>query len=706
MIIPLFLTLSAAALAPQPQDTVRADSVTRRRTADSAQALATVRVRARATSATGYLVRSTRSATKTNTPLHELPQSITVLSAPLLADLAAQSIAKAVEYVPGITMAQGEGHRDAPTIRGQNTTADLFLDGVRDDAQYFRDTYNVEQIEALKGANALTFGRGGGGGVINRASKQAKFVPVRSGRIETGSFDQRRIALDVGQPITPALAGRVNVLYEDSESFRNNVAVEKFGINPTVALVRGRTVWQAGFERFEDRRTVDRGLPSLDGRPAPIDARTFVGDPTQSRSGITVNGANLQAEFENGRGFSLRSQTRAFAYDKFYQNVFADGAVNRATNEFDLGSYHDATDRRSVFNQTDATWGSTHGSIRQTLLVGTELSRQVSDNFRNTGFFDNISTTRAVSASSPTVLTPLTFRPNTNDPNNRSTANVAAAFVQEQLHIGSRVQLLGGVRIDRFALEVDDHRSGATLARTDRLVSPRAGIVITPIAPLSLYGSYSVSHLPSAGDQFLRLTPTTQSLRPEQFRNQEIGAKWIARNSVEITAALYELERSNSTAPDPLDARRAVQTGRQRTTGVEAGISGQLLPRWEVQGGVAVQRALIINRTSSAVAGATVPLVPHTTASLWNKVRLHQALSVGVGVVHQAKRFTAIDNSVTLPAFTRLDGALFVRLPRGLAVQANIENLLNSSYFATAHNNNNISPGAPRLLRLGLNVSP
>jgi catecholate siderophore receptor len=689
-----------------PQDTLRAANDTLRTAKDSARATALTvvkvageRVRSR------YLPAISRSATRTATPLHQLPQSLTALSAPLLADLAVHGMAKAVEYVPGVTMGQGEGHRDAPSIRGQSSTADFFVDGVRDDAQYLRDSYNVAQLDALKGSAAAVFGRGGGGGVINRVMKQADWQPLFVARAETGSWQQRRVTVDVNRPLHTRAAIRINALHERDASFRREVGVERNGINPTLSVLHGNTMLQAGAEWFDDRRTVDRGQPSRNGGPALLDVRAFVGDPTQSRARMAATSAFARAEHAFGNGLTWRTHLRAFDYDKDYQNVFATSAVD-SMGRVTLGGYGDAVQRRSLFNQTDVTWSAAFGRVRHVLLAGTELSRQRTQQARRTAYFDNVSTARMVPVATATVTAPVTFRPSATDASNDGETTVAAAFMQEQLHLGDHAQLLAGVRADRFAVDVTNRRTSTTFARTDRLFSPRAALLLTPTRALSLYGSWSVAHLPGSGDQFTSLTITTQALQPEQFRNREIGFKWQGARALDITGAYFQLERSNTVAPDPLDATRMVQTGRQRTQGAELGVQGSPVSGWDIMGGVAVQQARIVSRTSSARAGATSPLVPHTTASLWNKVRVHAHAAAGVGVVHQGRRYAAIDNSVTLPSFTRLDAALFVDAPLGMRAQLNVENVLDRRYTATSHGNNNIMPGAPRTLRLSLAVTP
>ncbi|MGQ0712134.1 MAG: TonB-dependent receptor [Gemmatimonadaceae bacterium] len=651
-----------------------------------------------------YAVRRTSSATRTDTPLRDVPQAIAVVGSGLMTDQSMQGMGDVVRYVPGITMGQGEGHRDAPTIRGISSTADFFADGVRDDAQYFRDLYNVERVEALKGPNAMTFGRGGGGGVINRVMKEAQWISTRSVTLEGGSFDHRRATLDVGDGFGRAVAGRLNAMLEDSRQFRDATELERYGVNPTATILVGKTVVQLGYEHFADRRTVNRGIPSFQGRPAPTDIETFFGDPSQSRSRLVMHGGGATIDRAWGP-VALRNRTRLVRYDKFYQNVYPD-VVNAAGTDVTLRAYNNATDRRSVFNQTDVTYTLETGRIRQTLLVGAELSRQRSDNYRTTGYFGGTETMRAVPFESPTVSPMVEFRQSATDADNHVHANVAALYVQDQIALGPRWQAVVGIRYDHFDLDVHNNRNGEDLSRVDEMISPRVGLVFKPAQPVSLYGSYSVSHLPSSGDQFASLTPTTAALEPEGFINREIGAKWDLRPDLSLTAALYRLDRTNIEAPDPNDATRIVQTGRQRSVGHEIALAGNVSNAWQIVAGYAGQKATIVNRTSAAPAGAAVPLVPRQTFSLWNRYQLVSRLGAGLGVVHQATMFAAIDNTVTLPSFTRVDAAAFVTLSETLRAQVNVENVFDERYYPTSHGNNNIAPGAPRTVRFSLTATP
>ena len=695
-------TSQAPDSAARADSTQRADSVTRRR---KAQALEAVRVTAKERR---YATPRTMTATKTPTPLRDVPQAVTVVSSALIADQAMQGMADVVRYVPGITMSQGEGNRDQPTIRGNATTADFFVDGVRDDVQFVRDLYNVERVEALKGSNAMIFGRGGGGGVINRVTKEARWSPLRELTLQGGSYDAKRLSLDVGQGVTSSLAARLNGAYESSGLFRDGVRLRRYGVNPTLTFAPGSkaTSLALGFEHFRDHRTADRGVPSFDGRPYDVaHPSTFFGDPDASYADARVNAAWATLSHERASGLTVRNRARFADYDKVYQNVYPRGAVNAAGTSVDIGAYSNATRRRNVVNQTDVTYGAWTGPLRHTLLVGAELGRQVTDNRRLTGYFDGDATSLAAPVSDPTISAPVDFRPSATDADNHVVADVGALYAQDQVALSAHWQLIAGLRYERFDLRYHDDRADSDLRRRDAMPSPRAGLLFKPVEPLSFYGGYSRSYLPSSGDQFSSLTDVTKGLEPERFDNYEVGAKWDVADRLALTSAVYRLDRTNTRAADPADPTRTVQTGAQRTTGFELGVSGALTPRWEVAGGYANQRATITSTTTAAAAGATVPLVPHHTLSLWNRVQVVRPVGVGLGVVHRADMYAAIDNSVTLPGYTEVDAALFATISRNLRAQLNVENLLGATYYTTASGNNNITPGSPRVARLSITTA-
>ena len=653
------------------------------------------------TDMTAYGVNSINSATKTLTPLRDIPQSISVVTKEQIRDQSMSSVADVVAYVPGITSHQGENNRDQLVIRGNSTSADFFLNGVRDDVQYYRDFYNVERVEALKGPNSMLFGRGGGGGVVNRVTKEAGFTSLREVTLQGGSFGNKRVSMDFDQPVGDKLAFRLNGLYENSGSFRNNVDLERYGVNPTATLIVGpKTAVKLSYEYFHDGRVADRGIPSFHGRPVDVPIETFFGDPDNSRVRAGVNLSSAVVEHQAGR-FNIRNRTLFGDYDRFYQN-FVPGAVTADKQSVSISSYNNATKRRNLFNQTDVTFQASTGSVRHTFLTGAEVGRQNTDNLRHSGFFNNTATSILVPLSNPIVTTPVTFRQNATDADNHIHTNLGATYVQDQIEINRFLQVVTGLRFDYFDLQFHNNRNNQELRRIDRLVSPRAGVIVKPINAMSVYVNYGVAYLPSSGDQFSQLTAITQQVKPEKFTNYELGAKWDIRRNLSFTTALYRQDRTNTRATDPNDPTRILQTGSQRTNGYELGLNGFVTSKWSVTGGYAYQDAFISNATVSAVKGAQVALVPHHTFSLWNNYKVHPRLGLGLGLIHRSDMFAAIDNAVVLPGYTRADAAVFFSITEKWRVQANIQNLFDNTYYVNADGNNNISPGAPRGARLAL----
>ncbi|HYG98212.1 MAG TPA: TonB-dependent siderophore receptor [Terriglobales bacterium] len=649
-----------------------------------------------------YLAAATTTATRTPTPLIDVPQSVTVVTRELMADQMLTTIGDVVRYVPGITHHQGENNRDQLVIRGNTTTADFFLNGVRDDMEYMRDLYNIDRVEALKGPNAMIFGRGGAGGVINRVTKEADFTPVHEFTLQGGSFNDRRFSADYDTSLGKKLALRFNGVYEASDSFRDFVEFDRYGINPTLTFAPGtRTKVIFGYERFHDGHVADRGLPSFQGRPVDLPISTYIGDPHDSRVRADVNLGTATVEHTTHRGLTIRNRSLFAGYDRFYLN-YVPGAVSGDKELISVSAYNNASNRLNMFNQTDVSHVVLTGRLRHTLLGGVELGRQRTDNFRNTGYFNDTSTSILVPYNDTVIDTPATFRQSATDADNNVRTRIGAIYLQDQVQVSRYVQLLGGVRFDYFDLQYHNNRNGDDLRRIDRLVSPRAGVVIKPRDRLSVYGSYSVSYLPSSGDQFSSLTNITQQVKPEKFANYEMGIKWDMVRSLSLTTAVYQLNRTNTRSIDPNDPTRIVQTGSSRTNGFEVGVNGNLTRAWQIAGGYAYQDAYVTSASSAARAGAQLAQVPHHTFSLWNRYQFLPSLGAGLGITNRSDMFAAIDNTVILPGYTRADAAVFYSVTERMRLQVNVDNLLNNKYYLNANNNNNISPGSSRAVRAGL----
>ncbi|KQP92374.1 TonB-dependent receptor [Methylobacterium sp. Leaf113] len=660
-----------------------------------------------------YLTTRMRTATKTDTPLLDTPQSVTVVTQQQIRDQGIQSIADAIRYVPGVVAHQGEGNRDDVVIRGQRSNADFFVNGIRDDAQYFRDLYNVQRIEVLKGPNAMIFGRGGGGGVINRVLKEADGVPLREVVALGGAYGTKRVAVDLGDRVgeSDSVFFRLNAMFEDSGTYRDFVDLRRYGINPTLTVLLGpATTLKLSYEYFHDDRTADRGIPSQFGRPYRYrqNIATFFGNPDLSYARVDAHIATATLDHAFESGVTMQSKLRFADYAKFYQNVYPNigraGAVNAAGTALTLAAYNTDSPRTNSFSQTDFTYRFETGLLKHTLLGGFELGYQEGLTFRQDGFFATTGTQAlVVNPLSPVSRVPVTFRNIASGADTRYDLGLAAIYAQDQIEIGPHLQLIGGLRYDHFDFAATDRRSTVTNARVDDLLSPRLGLVLKPVDTLAFYASYSISYLPSSGDQFNALTPGLAIAKPERFENTEVGVKVDVAPTLQLTGALYNLDRINQRLADPNNAGFFITSGQTSTQGAEIGANGFVTEWWQIAGGYAFTDARIVKGFNiggtSVRAGNQVGLVPFNAFTLWNKFDVTRDFGIGIGFVHQTHSFAASDDTVRLPGYTRFDLGLFYQVTDGVRAQLNIENLFDRGYIATADGNNNISPGAPRLIR-------
>ncbi len=642
----------------------------------------------------------TTSATKTSTPLIDVPQSISVVSREQLDDQAVSGLNDALRYVPGVTLAQGEGHRDQVVLRGQSSTADFFLDGLRDDAQYYRSLYNIDRIEVLKGANAMIFGRGGGGGVINRVSKAPKFGnSLLSASAGADSFGAWSLGADVNQPLGDAAALRINATYENFANHRDVYEGHFTGAAPTLGVKLGEaSLLVLAYEYAEDRRVTDRGVPSLGGVPITGYDRTFFGDPALNRSEVTAHIARARFNHEFSDSLSANFTAEYATYDKFYANILPASATASTVT---LNGYDNGIGRSNWIAQGNLVWKVTTGSIRHTLLIGFETADQDTVNIRSDARFAALIGSPTASITVPLArrltLPAVTF----TAPTNNSTSHVRAlsAYVQDQIEIGEHLQIIGGLRYDDFRLSSINRINGFATTRTDGKWSPRLGVIIKPQSSISIYASYAKSFLPQAGDQFTVLAANTASLSPEEFRNLEAGIKWNLNAALSFTSAVFQVDRSNTRVADPANNGFFLLGGKSRVRGFEASLAGKIMNGWKASMGYAYQQGEIRSPIASGAltipAGRQLDKLPRHQFSAWTRYDVTTKLGLGLGLVHQSGQFANISNAVRLPAFTRLDAAIYYDVSDRFALQLNVENLTNTRYYPSAHADNNIATGKP-----------
>ncbi|HSG89308.1 MAG TPA: TonB-dependent siderophore receptor [Pseudomonadales bacterium] len=658
-----------------------------------------------------YFGQAAADAVKTPTLLLDVPQSVSIVTADQISEQGLFSIADVMQYTPGVSIGQGEDHRDQITIRGQNTTADFFIDGLRDDVQYFRPLYNLERVEVLRGANALLFGRGGGGGVVNRVTKVAELsedFSTVTANLDT--FSAGGVAVDANHAIGRNQAIRLNATVDTVENHRDFKDGDRFAVNPTWSWVGDAgTIVNASYEFIDDDRVVDRGVPSLDGEPLRDQDDTFFGDPDLNRTTFRGHIARLRAEQSLSSSWTINGTLQYADYDKTYRNLYPIG-FSQADGTVSLDGYDDGTTRENTLLQINAVGQFETLGLAHTLLLGAEYGAQDTENARRDTLFAASNDDQITFAfTNPLAIPAVGFTAPVRD--RASEVTFTSMFVQDEIALGDHWILVAGLRYDRFEIDVVDAIEAANgaqdgndgfLGSSDTELSPRLGLIYKPIDNLSIYASYSQSFLPRSGDQFLSLDLTTRSLDPEEFENREVGLKWNVSDRLNFTAAAFEVMRENGTAVDPANPERSVLTG-SRTRGLELQLVGNVTDAWEINAGYSYLDGRELGRfVGGREQNRDLAQLPEHMFSLWNRFNFSRHWGAGLGVIHQAEQYASLSNAVELPDFTRVDAAVYYQYDDRLQVQLGIENLLDAEMFPAAHNDNNITTGEPLNARLSV----
>lgn len=407
--------------------------------------------------------------------------------------------------------------------------------------------------------------------------------------------------------------------------------------------------------------------------------------------------ARSRLEHDFSASLSANATVQYANYDKLYANLLPRGTDGTTV---DLAGYENVTDRENLIGQANLVWNVETGALRHTILAGVEFGSQDTTDARRGIDFTNGSTTAlepVITVPDFTLTDPIRSR--------SSDLSTVSAYLQDQIAIGEYLQLIAGVRWDSFDLDTTNLLSGSQISREDEMVSPRFGLVVKPIETLSLYASYAQSFLPQSGDQFVSLSDVTAALDPEEFENMEIGAKWLVQPELFFTASLFQLDRSNSRAPDPLVPGNVILTGETRTRGVELSLVGNITGKWQANVGYTYLDGTIREDTSAAQAGTRLEQLPEHQISIWNRFQLTEAFGLGLGAIYQDEQFTSVSNAVTLPDYWRVDAAAYWDVSERLSLQLNVGNLFDEQYYASAHGDNNIQPADPFSARVGVRLS-
>ena len=642
------------------------------------------------------------NALKTPVEVIDVPQTVSIVTDEDIRKQGFRQIGDIIRYTPGVNTSQGEGHRDAVVFRGIRSTADFYQDGVRDDVQYYRSLYNVDQVEILRGPNALLFGRGGTGGILNRVTKKA-MIGENFGSFDFGidSFGGNDLAADYNVEIGTNTALRFNIHSDALENHRDHYDGDRFGFNPTMRIeLSSATTLDLSYEHADHERFIDRGIPTYNGEPEEAFEKVTFGDPK-------INTATLEADIFRGslnHEFSDTSKgvfsITSSEFEKMYRNLYASGYDGQTTVTMD--GYEDPTERDNLLISGNLINELTFGSIKHTLLIGTEMIDTENSNLRYDTYW---STTQTDKESFP-ITRPMDFSVNVDGvatsvdfatnlkSKTESDIEVTSFYMQDQIDVNESLKLMLGARVDTFDITVKDIKSGTSQSREDDEVSPRAGIIFKPAENISWYVSYSESFLPRSGEQFKKLTADAARLDPDVFENTEFGVKWEITPDLYFTAAYFDSEQT--------------QAVRDSETGENSEIVGLQVDGFELElkGDVNEKLSIAVGVTSmdgETSSGGEPREIPDTQASLWATYQVNDRFGWGFGFTHQGE--SNISNNkpgLVLPDYTRVDFAAYYMISDEWSMQFNVENLTDELYFPHSHSTHQASVGEPMNARISI----
>ncbi len=668
------------------------------------------------------------SLSKLAVPLIDVAQSINTISAQEMQDRAVVDMNQALKTVPGVTIGAGEFRSigTSPTIRGFVARTDMFMDGIRDYGDYYRDPFNLEAIEVLEGPAGMVFGRGSTGGVIEQESKLPKLQPLIAGTLTGGTDSTRRATIDVNEPLTvlgEGAAFRINAMgHEAMVTDRNVVKDSRYGFAPSLSLGLGTPtrLTLAYFRQYNDD-IPDYGLPYFGTQPAQVPRDNYYGFRDDYMHTLT-DVVTFKVEHDFSDAVTIQNQARYARYSRdfrFSEPLIA-ATIPLTTPLSAVTVTRNVNTGRSVdsmlWDQLNMTIRWSIGGIDNVSVVGIEGGHE-----RATPDFYN-------SSGVPTspLLNPnenLDFSATSTFPRYKThlTANSVAPYVIDTLKFSQAWEATIGLRYDHFAVDYNDASFSTTapgvlvktdaIEHTDNMGSYRGALTYKPAANGSIYLAFGTSFNPSAEDLSLISSSRSFSLNnanldPEKNRTYELGTKWaVVDNHLNLSAAIFRLEKENARVPDPTNVLLNILGGSQRVDGAELRAEGQLTAKWRIDAGYEYLDGKQTGSTKGAApVGSPLMNTPKHALTLWNVYQIVPRFEVGGGSRFVSSQFTQnVPPIKTVSGFWTFDAMAKYAFTPNIAVQVNINNLTNRYYYDQLHFFH-VVPGEGRTGLLSLNV--
>ena len=651
------------------------------------------------------------SSPKFTQPLLDTPQTITVISKEVMEEQGATTLRDVLRNVPGLTITAGEGGNPAGdnlTLRGFSARNDIFVDGVRDLSPQSRDPFNLEQVDVVKGPGSAYTGRGSTGGSINLVNKTPGIRRTVAGTLDFGTDSTRRVTADVNLPIGDSVAFRLNLLaHHSGVAGRDVVKFDRWGVAPSLTLGLGKpTRLTISYYKLKQNNLSDYGIPWVPvtnnvlvdhrDRPAPVPRDTFYGLRNRDYERLNSDLVTLKFEKDFNDGLSLRNQ---FRYSDSSRDSIAtpprfannnSTAINREFRSWQ-------TEDKIWDNQTDFIAHFSTAEIEHSLVTGLDVARE--NNTRLTRTAGNMLTTLFNPNPDDVFTGAVTISPIVGD----VAANSQALYVFDTAKLGSKWELNGGLRWDRFDAD-GITTTGVPVSRVDRMLSTRAGVVFKPLPQGAVYASYGTSLNPSL--EGLSYNTANTVIDPEKTFTLEAGSKWdFFSGRVLLSGAVFRVEKLNARTPGilPGDPPQVLQ-GKQRVDGAELSVEGSLTKAWRVLAGYTFLDSTTVDSNNPLEIGKELVNTPPNSFNVWSTYTLPSGFHFGGGARFVDRRFGNTINTRKVDAYWTFDLTASYPISKHMDLKLNLYNLTDKFYFDRI-GGGHIVPGPGRAAMLSTSFS-
>lgn len=648
----------------------------------------------------GFAVSKASSTTKSDARLLETPQSVSVVTRELLDSQQAKSLAEALRNVAGVVPGQyGRRGFDDFIIRGQRASESTYVDGLRtaQSVQIPEEMFGADRVEVLKGPASLLFGNVQPGGMVNIVSKRPRSEAFAEVGATVGSDGYRQATVDLGRPLgeSERAAVRVNALAQDSDDPTDFVYFKTRYIAPSLSLDVGDNTDLTLITSYHAREWLrQQGLSPkgtiLPNPNGPIPLNRFIGEPSIGGYDVDRTRIGYALEHRFASDWTLHQNFRWEDYGGVGPGVFNGTLQANGRSQNRTASVRVFDGNVWALDSYVAKEATVLGAVHH-VAVGLDWSTQ-----RERFAITNCSLP-AIDLYNPTYGVTVTC---SAAPNKDETTELPllGLYLRDRIEFGERLDLSLGLRRDRAGTEVLNNKTGAKQTQRDEASTGSVGLTYEVRPGVAPYASYATSFLPVPGTDF-----AGAAFEPETGEQAEIGVKFeLGRGRSTATLAAYDLKRQNVTTADPDHNGYSIQTGEQRSKGVEAELALDLDNGWNVTSAYAYSDSEVTKDTAAAKVGKPLDNMPQHSASTWGNYQFRNGglhgLGLGLGARYESEKRGASFN-YTVPDYTVVDAAVNY-LGNGYRLALNVRNLFDKVYYAGGLNNNVVTLGDPRQLRL------